>query len=162
MNEYKVVKEKTSILITQNTVKLKGVVYQTCNIASFEFGSYRLPAIVPYWFIIALSLLSISLISGMDSFYKTLGYLMLFIAVASLFINLSRLQKDGFLLELTSGRSCLFICQNSRQGRQVVYEIYEFLEKGKSGEYYIQISESTIQGNIISGNVDGNVNSISG
>jgi hypothetical protein len=152
MQDYEVIKDKAEITITSETVRFRASVYQTKNISNFEFGTYRLPPIVPYW-VLVLGLIIGAFVNDFTS--QGLGGLIVLIVLGGLVGNLSQLRKEGFRLDLNSGKFKIFACKNLKQGKQVVDTIYNYIESGQKGSLVIQITDATIQGNVIGGNIIG-------
>lgn len=140
------------ILITKRTVRFARNVYQTHNIAGFSEGEVdigRLP-----WIIIIIVLLIGLTVSA---FNGALGQFLILLAIAGVVWNFAIPKRYGLLLTLNSGDRKLFTTTDKPGLEKVVSVIYDFIETEKDATYEISVTNNSVTGNFVQGNVGGDV-----
>jgi len=141
------------ITLTKRTVRFSKNVYQTHNITSFSEGEVDLGTF-PWWIIIVAFLLS--LVSAMGK--NWLGWYLYYLvgAIGGVTWNFCKPKHYGLLITLNSGDKTLFTTKNTESLKEIIVEIYDFIESEKEATYQISISNSEVSGNFIQGNATGN------
>ncbi|MCF3606766.1 DUF6232 family protein [Planktothrix agardhii 1033] len=138
-------KEKV-ITVTRKTIRFGKSVYQTHNITGFSEGELKLGQI-PWSFIIILFIIGLIVFS----FNKAVGIIITMIASAAIYYNFTNSKHYGLLLTLNSGDKQLFVTSDTSGLKQVISDIYDFIEKEKDVAYQISVNNGSITGNIIQG-----------
>lgn len=153
--------EKSNIItITQKTIIFSGKIYQTKNIEKFSIENEIIVISSSYVIIlIFFSSLLLSLSNGFNNiFLGSLGLLQMLLALASIFINTSKISRNhGFLITSISGEKILFPSGDKVGLKEVLSAIRDLIETEKNSTLEITITESRI--NVIStqGNFEGNI-----
>ena len=140
------------ITLTKRTVRFSKNVYQTHNITGFSEGEVDIGTI-PWWIIIIFTLLSFSLNVVIKN---SLDWYCFIPALGCLAWNFYKPKHYGLLLSLNSGDKTLFTTTKTESLKEIIIEIYNFIEADKEATYQISISNSKVIGNLIQGDVTGN------
>jgi Family of unknown function (DUF6232) len=145
------------ITLTKRTIRFSKNVYQTHNITGFSEGEVDMGTI-PWGIIVALLL--IGSIIGIGN--NGIGLVLSLAAIGGVIWNLSKPKHYGLLLTLNSGDKKLFTTTQTEKLKEIIAQIYEFIESEKEATYQISISNSEVSGNFIQGSVGGNTSYLSG
>jgi Family of unknown function (DUF6232) len=140
------------ILITKRTVRFTRNVYQTHNIAGFSEGEVDIGTI-PWIIIIIVLLIGLTV----SAFNGGLGWFLNLLAIASAVWNFVKPKHYGLLLTLNSGDRKLFTTTDKPGLKKVVSVIYDFIETEKDATYEISVTNNSVTGNFVQGNVGGDV-----
>ncbi len=144
--------EQTVITVTKKTVRFGKDVYQTHNITGFSEGEIEIGSIP--WIVVILLFIGGS---AVVSFNETVGWLVTLAGIAGGVWNFIKPKHYGLLITLNSGDKKLFVTPDTQALKQVIMEIYEFIEQEQENDaaYQITITNSKVSGNFILGNVGG-------
>lgn len=145
------------ITLTKRTIRFSKNVYQTHNITGFSEGEVDMGTI-PWGIIVALLLIG----STVGIANSGIGLVLSLAAIGGAIWNFSKPKHYGLLLTLNSGDKKLFTTTKTEQLKEIIAQIYEFIESEKEVTYQISISNSEVSGNFIQGNVGGNTSYLSG
>jgi hypothetical protein len=140
------------ILITKRTVRFTRNVYQTHNIAGFSEGEVDIGTI-PWIIIIIVLLIGLTV----SAFNGGLGWFLNLLAIAGAVWNFAKPKHYGLLLTLNSGDRKLFTTTDKPGLKKVVSVIYDFIETEKDATYEISVTNNSVTGNFVQGNVGGDV-----
>ncbi|MCJ8279379.1 MAG: DUF6232 family protein [Rivularia sp. ALOHA_DT_140] len=146
------------ITITNRTVRFGAEVYQTHNIAGFGEGEVEIGKIP--WIALIFVFVVGSVLAVMGSFNAALvglGNLLAIASFAGLMWNLLKPKHYGFLITLNSGDKRLFSTIDKPGLRHVTSTIYDILERNKEATYQVTVNNSSIKGNFIQGQAEGNL-----
>ncbi|HBL14118.1 MAG TPA: hypothetical protein DD379_22550 [Cyanobacteria bacterium UBA11162] len=140
------------IYITNKSVKYGDDVYQFRNVTGFGIGEVK-PKKIPILIILLLFIAGL-IIMGFGASWGLLPFLM---GIAAIGFNIQQPKLYGLKLYLNSGESKIFITSDTIWLKKAVTNLYSFLEKAEEGNYLsIQVGGS-IEGNLVTGDVGGNV-----
>lgn len=153
-------KRQRVITITQKTVRFSDNVYQTHNITGFSEGTVDIETI-PWWIIILVFVTGLILCSSNNrvapsTLYATtnniVGLFLILASIGGTTWKVTRPRNYGLLLTFNSGHQTLFVTTDRENLKQAVIVIYDFIEEEKNAIYQIDISNSSVRGNLIQGN----------
>lgn len=131
------------IRITKRTVTFGYDVYQLRNIVGFSEGDVKTPNVIPgqvLWFS-ALAGLALTFIPGTS---QIIGAIAVMTCFFGFLINVNRPNKYGLLLTLNSGDKHLFVTAKKAQVREVIMELYRFMEMDEEGVQVITVTDNSI------------------
>ncbi|WP_341734300.1 hypothetical protein [Microcoleus sp. EPA2] len=144
------------ITLTKRTVRFSKNVYQTHNITSFSEGEVDVGTI-PWWIIVVAFLFSS--LNAMNNNY--LGWYYFFPGMAGVIWNFYKPKHYGLLISLNSGDKTLFTTNKTDSLKEIIGQVYDFIETEKEATYQISISNSKVSGNFIQGNAGGDTSYLS-
>lgn len=138
------------ITVTKKTIRFGRDVYQTHNVTGFSEGEVDLGQIpwIPLIFALIIGL-------GIFQFNNLMGFVFIGIAIAGIVRNLTGSKHYGLLLTLNSGDKELFVTKDMEGLKNVITEIFDFIENQKEKDniyYQISVTNSHVSGNFIQGN----------
>lgn len=146
-------KNRATITVSKRTVRFAKNVYQTKNVASFADGEVSIGE-VPWWIVITAALIGFIWIQ-----FNWSGWVLLLAGGGGIAWNIQKPKYYGLLLTLNSSDKSLFVTSDTAGLKQAITTIYDLIESESEATYELNISNATIQGNIIQGSHTGNVSS---
>jgi hypothetical protein len=150
-------KGQQQIRITKNSVSFNDNVYQLCNITGFSSGKIKRYPIVPFcWIFTALivgfTFIAIDIKFGYISFFgihillsvRLFGIFVFGLAATGIFINIGQDVRYGLILTLNSGDKHLFITTDNIKMKEVISQLYEFIDSKMDGVYLVNVTDNSI------------------
>lgn len=138
-----IIETSAYIEVTNQTLKFGATVYQFRNITGFSLADVGKKRIIPLaviflGFLWAFFLFTTSSNENINSFW---GSVVICLSISGIMINENQPERYGFLLELNSGSSRIFITNDVEGVKTIVYELYELMEKETDSIYKINIDQ---------------------
>ena len=143
--------ENKEIRITKRTVSFGSDVYQFRNIVGFSEGTVKMGNLIPYSVIVLVFVIGLVL-SNISRSSQGIGILLILFSIGGIVINVMQQKKYGLLLTLNSGDKHLFITSDSINLKEVVTQLYNFMEADQEGMYVVTVNDNSIR---INGNLTG-------
>ncbi|MDY7014947.1 MAG: DUF6232 family protein [Cyanobacteriota bacterium] len=139
-NNTTTIEQAQLIYITKKTVRFGADVYQFRNVAGFGLAEVKTANLIPLKVILALFAFGclLAIVPGARSW----GIVAVLLAVGAVFLNSSQPKKYGLKLYINSGDSKVFISSHLAGIKQVITQLYEFMESNTEESYVINIDQS--------------------
>jgi len=154
----------TRIEITKQTVRFDSDVYQFRNVTGFGLDPVKNQNLFPIQFILGLFVIGLFCANIPD--WRMWGIILVLAAIGAFYANTSQAKKCGLKLYLNSGSpSPVFITSDMEGLRNVVSELYQFMESNAEGTYVINAEDRSIRiegsvgGSVTAGNIGGSSSS---
>jgi hypothetical protein len=140
-----IAKEKF-IEITKKTVRFGASVFQWENVTGFRLAKVRKKIVFPIWIIsssllLGLLLLFIFAITTIQS-VQGWGIMSCLVAVAGIVVNAIQPKRHGLELSLNSSERVMFVTHDLNGVKEIVAQLYEFMESERDSTYTINIDQS--------------------
>lgn len=156
-NDKQTIEEKGFLEITKNTVKLENDVYQFRNVTGFGVGNVKTKRI-PFNLIFILFI--VALVAGALPGFGGWSIMFWLLAIGAIVYNFTRPKVYGLSLYLNSGNEIVFATEDMDFLKRAVRVLKDFMENPIEGKYVNIDVGRDHKGNIIVGDVHGNISNL--